>query len=471
MYKKLLATTSTAGIGVSQQRRLFKIESGPYLGRMAALVQTSAAEIKLIYADPPYTNWSSPFLLANDADDSAFDAVLDSSGNIQLVYGENGIGYLVTRRLSFSARVWNVGTKSVVYNGPQTFTPSIGIEPSGKLWVAWCRYTAPNRVVYVKSSSDNGATWGTGAGDAGQQLSSGSPSENAKLLVAPDQIHVVIAYGGSRIVMRSLPIAGGTWSDEVTIASGGSGFTEAFDAAVRSDGLVAVVYNDTQFRYREFDGINWGGIVTLNNLVVESPQLVFRGQIPVVAFIASWSGLQRIMKVTERSSGSFSTPVALETRAKVFDSVILFEASSGIYQEVTAAAGNVTTGDVFHNSSSTLLKHVGDQVFLGMDDRFRYIGLSLSTTGAGGTISYSYWDGLNWRGITPSSGNAYLDQTDSRVLLWDDFSSVPSDWQKKSISGKNQFWVKLEVQSAFATGPVGSHITAISEIQHLTFRR
>jgi hypothetical protein len=240
---------------------------------------------------------------------------------------------------------------------------------------------------------------------------------------------------------------------------------------VRSDGLVAVVYNDTQFRYREFDGVNWGGVVTLNNLVVESPQLVFRRQIPVVAFIASWSGLQRIMRVTERSSGIFCTPVPLEARAKTFDGVVLFNASSGTYQEVTGAAGNVTTADVLHSASNSLLKNIGDQVYLGMDDRFRYAGFSLATAGSGGTVSYSYWDGSNWRGITPASGSSSLDQTDVKLLLWDDFSSVPSDWQKKSISGKTQFWVRLEVQSAFATGPVGSHITAISEIQHLTFRR
>lgn len=471
MYKKLVTTTATTSLGVSQQRRLFKLESGPYLGRMAAIVQTSPTEIKLVFADPPYTSWSSPYLLANDAEDGAFDAVMDTAGNIQVVYIEGGNGYLVTKRLTLSAGVWSVGAKCVVYSGAQAMTPSLGIEPGGKLWVAWCRYAAPNRFVHVKNSSDSGIIWGSGDSDSGEQLSSGATFANPKLLVAPNQIHVIVAFGGSRIAMRSLPIAGGSWSDEFAIASGASGFTEAFDAAVRSDGLVAVVYNDTQFRYREFDGVNWGGVVTLNNLVVESPQLVFRRQIPVVAFIASWSGLQRIMRVTERSSGSFSTAVPLEARAKTFDSVVLFNAGSGTYQEVTGAAGSVTTADVFHSASNALLKNIGDQVYLGMDDRFRYAGFSLVTAGVGGSVSYSYWDGSNWRGITPASGSSSLDQTDVKLLLWDDFSSVPSDWQKKSLSGKTQFWVRMEVQSAFATGPVGSHITTISEIQHLTFRR
>lgn len=471
MFKKLLSTTAAYPLGNAQQRRLLKVGSGPYSGRLAAVIQASPSTLQLVFSDAPYLTWSTPLDIATDCENGVSDAVMDADGNIHLVYPETGTGYLVTRKLTFTGGNWGVGAKSVIYNGASSFTPSLGIEPSGKLWVAWCRYSAPNRFVHVKSSTDGGSVWGSGAADPGQELTSGAFFEYAKLLVAPDQVHVIATYGGDRIVMRSIPIAGGEWSSEGTIASGTSGFTDGFDAAVRSDGLVAVVYNDSQFRYREFDGVSWGGITTLASTPVEFPQVLFRDQVPVVSYITSWSGLQRIMMVVQRSGGSFGAHVPLDSRAKIFDSVILWNAPTGIYQDVTDEAGSVSSGDLLHASSGALCKNAGDQIYLGMANRFRYAEFGLSTVGTGGTISYTYWDGSNWRGFTPGNGSSNLDQSDVKLVLWDDFSEIPADWQKRTVFGENLFWVKLEVQSAYATGPVGSHVTAISELSRIIFRR
>ncbi len=471
MYKKLLSTSAAYPLGNSHQRRLFKVGSGPYSGRLVAIIQSSPTSLHLVYSDPPFVNWSSPLEIAADCADSVCDAAMDLNGNIQVVYPESGTDHLVTRRLTFAGGNWSVGAKSVIYDGAPCFTPTLGVEPSGKHWVAWCRYAAPNRFVQVKSSIDDGATWGSGATDPGVQLTAGAFVEYAKLLVAPDQIYVIAAYGGDRLVMRSIPINGGSWSAEFTIASGMSGFTDAFDAAVRSDGLVAVIYNDTQFRYREFDGVNWGGIVTLANAPVESPQILFRDQVPVVSYLAGWSGLQRSMKVVQRSAGSFGAHVPLDSRAKTFDSVILLNAPTGVYQDVTDEAGTMAVGDLAHAASAAMLKNAGDQIYLGMENRFRYAEFGLSTVGAGGTVSYTYWDGSNWRGFSPINGASNLDQSDVKILLWDDFSTIPEDWQKRAVSGRNLFWVKLEVLSAYSTGPVGSHVAAISELSRIIFRR
>jgi hypothetical protein len=471
MHRKLLSSTGSLPLGNAPQKRLLKVASGPYAGRLAALVQSSSTDIKLTFADAPYTSWSTPLTVATDARDADFDATIDGAGNIQIVYGENGTDYLVTRRLTFASGNWGVGSKVTIYSGAASFSPSMAIESSGKIWVTWSRYSAPNKFIQVKSSTDNGAAWGTGAADAGQQITSGNSFEWSRLVITPDHIHVIAVYGNSRIVIRSLPTGGGSWSDEVTVASGGSGFTEHFDAAVRSDGLVGVVYNDSMFRYREFDGVNWGAIVTLNASTVDSPQLFFRGQTPVVVFLQTFDGYQKVMKVTDRGSGSFSTPVPLEQRAKEFDAVVLYEINSGTYQTVTAAASNNTAADLFHSASGCLLKNSGDQIYFGMADRFRYAELSLSTTGQGGALSFAYWDGANWRGFTPASGAAGFDTTNSRMVLWEDFNSIPSDWQKKIVANQNQFWVRVQVLSTFSRGPIGSHATAISALQRVEFRR
>jgi hypothetical protein len=470
MDKKLVSSTASLPLGNSPQTRLFRISNGAYAGRQVALVQTSPTDINLTYADAPYAVWSTPQTVATDSHDADFDAVMDASGNIQIVYGENGTDYLVTRRLTFAGGSWSVGSKVTVYSGAASLAPSIALEVSGKLWVTWCRYSAPNRFVQAKSSSDNGSTWGSGGGDPGTQLTSGNPFEWSKVVTTPDQVIVIAAYGNSRIVMRSLPVAGGSWSDEMTIASGVSGFNENFDAAVRSDGLVAVVFNDTQFRYREFDGLNWGALVTLHQTPVESPQVFFRGQTPVVVFLQSWDGAQKILKVSERSSGTFSAAVPFDPKGKEFDAVLLNESGSGTYQDLTSAASNSNAADVYHSVSGALVKNSGDQILLGMSDRFRYAELVLSTTGLGGTVAFGYWDGANWKGFTPSVGSAALDQGNNRLVLWDDYLSIPVDWQKRTISGQSQFWIRLQVQSPFSRGPIGTHVTAISGLQRVIFR-
>ncbi|MFQ5453187.1 MAG: hypothetical protein ACE5D6_03260, partial [Candidatus Zixiibacteriota bacterium] len=103
--------------------------------------------------------------------------------------------------------------------------------------------------------------------------------------------------------------------------------------------------------------------------------------------------------------------------------------------------------------------------------KFRFLKIILSTAGGGGSVSYSYWDGSNWKGFTPSGGDYYYNAADKDLLLWDDFSGAPQDWQKNVIDGTTLFWVKVEVVSGFSTAPIGSQITAISEIQALSIRR
>jgi len=64
-----------------------------------------------------------------------------------------------------------------------------------------------------------------------------------------------------------------------------------------------------------------------------------------------------------------------------------------------------------------------------------------------------------------------MDSTDKDLLLWTDFSSIPQDWQKRIINYGNRFWLKIEATSIFTTPPVGSQITAISNINALILRR
>lgn len=473
MQKKIADTTASADtvLGGPTGRKLFKIPSGQYCGRLAALIRTSPTDIRLTFADPPFVAWSSPQLVANDAAEQKFDAVMDSSGNIHVVYPEASTQYLVTRKLTFAGGLWSIGPKVTIFNGDPGYDPSISVEPGGKLWVCWSRFSSPNRLIHAKSSNDSGGTWGAGPSDAGDALSSPSLSSYSRLLVGANDIHVIYTYGNAGLAIRSCPIGGGSWSSEEFIATGNSGFTEQFDAAIRPDGLLAVVYNDTMFRYREFDGVTWGAIITLDALPQTSPQLLFRNNSPVVVYTTGLSGVQKLLTYTQRQPGGFSAAAMLDNRAKPFDTVLLYSQTSASYANVTAAAESATTGDVFHPATNALLKNAGDAVYLGMDRPFRYAQFTLSAPGAGGTVTYSFWDGVHWQAFTPVNGASYFDAADVQLLFWNDYADLPHDWQRKTVDGVSLFWIKIEVVSSYATGPVGSQVTAVSELQHVSFRR
>jgi hypothetical protein len=289
-------------------------------------------------------------------------------------------------------------------------------------------------------------------------------------MVGANDIHVVYTNGGLNVSIRSRPISGGSWTTEYNIATG-IGFDEHFDAALSFDGSLGVVFDFGQLKYREYDGNNWGTIVTLDSDGGDFPQLMFNDNVPVILYLSSLAAGQILLKYTTRSTGSFSPPAVLDKRARQFDSVLLYDASSSNYADLTAAAASATTADVYHPDSSVFVKDSGDTAYLGMDQTFRYVKFLLSTAGSGGTVVYSYWDGSNWQAFTPAGGSYAFDATDKELLLWDDYESIPVDWQKKLLSGQTRFWVKIEVISAFTTGPVGSQITAASDVQALIVRR
>ena len=471
MHKKLAASTAFEPTGLPAGQKIFKVPSGAFAGRLVALMQTSPTEIKLSHADSPYATWSSPLSIVNDAADDAFDAEMGNDGTLYIVYADQTTRNLAAKKLTFADGVWTAGSKTLIYDGGYSYTPSLGIEVSGKLWVTWSRYSAPNRYIHVKSSSDGGANWGAGSADSGTQLTTGDLMAYSKVLVMASQIRVVATYNNYSIVMRSLPISGGSWTEEEVIATTTQSFGSDFDAAAGDDGRIAVVYNDPFFKYREYDGMNWGAVVPMADLFGVSPQVLFRGGIPVVIYLESWNGGQKIQMFTDRRSGQFSTPMPLDTRAKVFDRVSLYNQAAASFVDITSAAASATTGDMFHPASSCLLKNEEDQLYLGMQKQFRYLQILLSSLGSGGTLVFSYWDGSNWRAFTPSTGPVALDSDPTRIVLWDDYVSIPADWQKRAVNGQYQFWIRVEVNSPFATGPVGTQATSISEITRAIFRR
>ncbi|MEW5993953.1 MAG: hypothetical protein AB1744_06110 [Candidatus Zixiibacteriota bacterium] len=470
MKTKITQTTAAHGLGHPAGRKLLRIESGDYAGRLVAVVQTAAGDIKFTYADKPYTSWSALTLIAVDAADEPCDCVMDNDHNIHVVYTEVTTQNLVTRKLTFSGGTWSVGAKVTIYNGSASLYPSIAIEAGGKLWVSWTRVSGGLHYVHVKSSTDDGATWGSGPSDAGDALTAGASSAYSKTIVGADDVHVIYTDGGLNISIRSIPIAGGSWTSEYNIATG-TQFDRHFDAALSTEGVLGVVFDHGTLKYREYNGDAWSTTVTLDPDGGDFPQIVFTNNVPAIVYLSPQASDQILTKYTIRSTGAFSTPAILDNRAKEFDSVMLYDASSATFADLTGAAASSAAADVFHPDSGVLLQDACDVVYLGMDDKFRYIKSLLSTAGSGGTVVYSYWDGSNWKAFTPASGPFNLDTTDKDLALWEDYDGIPGDWQKLFVNSVFRFWIKIEVNAAYSVGPVGSQITAMTDLKALVVRR
>ena len=469
MQKKIADTTATFGLGNSMQARLFTVASGVYAGRRAALMQSSSSEIKLAWSDAPSAGWSSPLDVASDAADGNFDARMASNGDIHLVYSEQNTFYLVARKLTFSGGTWSAGSKVTAYNGTPCYDPSVAIEPGGRVWVSFTRYVSPTRWIYAKSSDDSGATWGSGAGDAGTQISNGSTFAWSKLVVDASRLRVVYHDQDVALYVRSLPLSGGSWSSAVTVANG-SGLS-CFDAGVGADGRLGVAWCGDQFYYRESDGDNWGAVAVIETHAVLSPQLLFEGNVAAIVYLDDLGGDMKVARYCDRRTGSLGSSKILDGRSAPFDSALLYHAASAGYQDVTFQAASWTVADVYHASSGCLMKDAGDCLYLGMDAPFRVARFVLSQTGVGGSIQISYWDGANWEAFTPASGSAGLGSSASDILLWTDYQSLPDDWQKRLVNSQRRYWVKIEVVSGYSVGPVASQISAGSDVTRMIFRR
>ena len=162
-------TNSTAfyKAGISPGKKIFRINSGPYAGRLAMLMATSANNIQITYADYPYNVWAVPETMIYDSADYPFDAVMNSTGDIYLAYTLESSHALVLRKLTFSLGGWHAGTLRTIYNVSGCYFPSILIESPEKLWVSYTRQSDSQFIVNAKSSEDDGETWMGGPEDFG----------------------------------------------------------------------------------------------------------------------------------------------------------------------------------------------------------------------------------------------------------------------------------------------------------------
>lgn len=470
MLRKTADSTATTPLGITQGKKLLRVPDGLFAGRSAMVMATSATTIVFSWADSPYTAWGSPVTIASDAADQPFDAAMESGGTIHVVYTEQTTNNLVTKKLTFANGSWSVGSKVTIYNVNPSYMPSLACEANGKLWVSWSRLTTGSYFVHAKSSVDGGATWGSGAADAGEILTTGVSWAISKLVIRSSNIYCFYQLGTVGINYKSRASASGTFaSEETAIASGV--LTDHWDVSVNSNFAIGIVYDNGDLQFRDYDGFNWSTAITIDASGGTFPQLTWSGLTPIIAYISTISGDQTVLMYSFRSAGTFSTPAAMDKRTSLFNSVLLYRASTGAWQTVTSQSADATTADVYHPDSGAMIKNAGDRIYFGMNNRFRYIKALLSSAGTGGTVFYSYWDGTTWKTFTPTGGVFPFDDVSKDLLLWPDYVSIPSDWQAVAVNGISAYWLKVEALTTFTNGPIGTQMTTYGDLKGLCVRR
>jgi len=338
------------------------------------------------------------------------------------------------------------------------------IQPSTRIWVSWSRFSSGQYYVHAKSSDNDGATWGSGPSDDGYNLFSGASSAYSKIIMMASYIYVVYTLSGTKISYRNKHTSAALFNDEVDIATG-TGFDHNFDVAASGDSRLGIVFDNGKISFREFDGNTWGGLQDIDENGGEFPQLNYFNNIPYIVYLSDFRNNQKKILYSRKPGSVFLTPSIFDGGKTTYNKVLCYNSVVANYSDLTTAAADNTAGDVYHPDSNAVFSETGDALYVGLEDKFHYMKIILSTAGSGGGVSWQYYNGTEWISFTPTGGNYNFDSLDKELLLWNDYSSIPVDWQKKRIENSELFWIRIVVSSPFTTDPVGSQFSSISNVK------
>ena len=471
--QKLIDTVSAQfGSGLSSQKKVFQISSGQFAGRVIVIYPQTANTLVFRWADFPYQGWSAAQTIASNSADYPASAFMDENSNVYVAFTVQTTLALNCVKLSFANGVWTVGSVSTIINLEQNYYPSLTKDSTGRLFCSWTYFNTADSRYYmrVKTSVNDGGTWGTGPSDPGTALNSGAAnSAYSTLIFVPTYVYCFYTQAGTSLEYRRFEIGGSSWETAAILYSG-TNLDYNFSSAISPDRRIGIAFKaDSSLSYKEFDGNQWSGLFTVDNTAPVSLNLQFQKNAAYILFCKSIGTDQNQLYYSLKTGSVFSTPAVLNSGSTTFDKVFCFDQSAtDQFSDKTIEASNSTSADVFHPTSNGLVKDLNDALYLGMDARFNLASLVLSTLGITGEVAWQYWNGTTWTSFTPYSGAFQLTSSPKNVILWQDPDSVPSDWQQNLVNSVAKFWVKLLVTIAYTTAPVGSQITAVGKNNYLS---
>jgi hypothetical protein len=471
MYKLIDTTTSQCPTGLPPQRKLFRVKSGPYAGRLVMLYAKTASEIILRWANEPYSDWSSPQTIISDSADYPFSAAIDGDGHIYLVYTRQTSLSSIYLKLTFSAGNWVAGTPATVCNIGPCFYPAISRIWSTEMWCAFAFYNAGlgTYSIRAKVSYDQGVTWGSGPSDSGEQLS--EPDSNMPyvcLTLIGTNLYAVYSQMRSNLYFRHLSGSGGIWDDPVHILTANY-IDSNFDCACSPDkklGIAICPSTNNKIYFREYDGVNMGGLQEASQFKGRSPQVAYlMGKVHI--FFAQSTGSDFWIPAYALKDNDVFSGGELAHGTGLFEKVFLYSSLAAThFADKTNESISAAVADVYHPQSNAILAANGDCLYLGRSDKFFCAAFMLSTIGNAGTVVWEYFDGSNWIGFTPISGAYQFDISNQLIYFWNDPESAPGSWQACLVNSEFMYWIRARVINQFTTPPVGSQILSAAKVNY-----
>jgi hypothetical protein len=469
MYKLIENVSVQNPTGLPPQRKLFRLKSGPYTGRLVLLYAKSPGEIVLRWTDNPYGNWTTPQTIISDSSDYPFSAVIDSDGHIYIAYTKQTVLSAVYMKLTFSAGNWVAGTPATICNSGPCHYPAIARLSANEMWCAYSYYNSGLGVYSIRSkvSYDLGVTWGSGPADSGQQISEpASDMPYVCLIQVGANLFAVYSQARSNLYFRRRIGPAGDWENAVHIATADY-IDYNFDCGSSPDQKLGIAFCPSltnRIYFREYDGVALSGLQEAARYQGRSPQVAYLVNKVHVFFARSAGGGFWIPACAIKDGADFSVD-DISQGVGLFAKVILYDESvPAHFVDKTTEAADESPADVYHPNTYALLSSVGDCLYLGNADKFFCAAIVLSTTGSGGSVVWEYFDGGDWIGFTPVSGAYQFNQINQLVIFWDDTESVPPTWQACAVNSEYMYWVRARTVNQFTRPPVGTQILAAAPV-------
>ncbi len=474
-------SSTTAATQVSTQHHLVRTSDGT----LHAFIQASSRlacggsstnnnlGLNWVYSTDNGGTWNCGGQLSNDVSNLEYaSATVDSSDNIYVVYsviadGSNAAYSTFYRKLTKgSGSTWTLsGAQNALDSSSGTIAYTYStIEAQGttRLWLATRYFDGNNYQVATYYSSDMSATPTWTASQVPLDTASGSVSDHYPALVRfGSSIGVIYSaqFPAAQQRWRYRNDSDGltTWSQEGVVSTENMA-NATFTAVGDTNGNVYYASNSTTNIFFSY----WNGTVWSNPTTVSATAAS-------VAFVglstdgynvwvtygdtngvsASLPGSRKLVykkgippyTATEFDAASTNT-IASED---VFDKYWSFVSSA--YTDNTTGASNVTASD------TQMVTGVGDIAYFGKLAKFDTVAWALSTNGTSGIVTWEYWNGSAWVGLTDFQGFSAPSFTSAGYVTF----IPPSDWATTKVNSESTayYYLRARTTTAFGTPPVG----------------
>jgi len=231
--------------------------------------------------------------LTNNASGSYKAAIAVNGGNVYVVWYDyaTGTAEIFFRKSSDNGVTWQL-KKRLSNNAGYSSCPTIAVSGTN-VYVTWEDDSPGNEEIYLRRSTDSGATWQAAKRLTNNSGFSGSPA------IAADGANVYVVWsdntpGNEEIFFRKSADYGATWSASSCI-SNNSGSSGCVDIAVYSNKIYVVWKDETSghrqilFRKSTDGGATWNLVKQLTNVsgsaYTENPSIALDGTSIYVAWV------------------------------------------------------------------------------------------------------------------------------------------------------------------------------------------